>query len=55
MQISDHQYLEKVFQSLRKMLNLAEEAPVLELKTNDLGIMCVDNDESSFSSLTKLQ
>ena len=36
MQISDHKYLEKVFQSLRKKLNLAEEAPLLELKTNVL-------------------
>ena len=36
MQISDHRYLEKVFKNLRQKLNLAEEAPVLDLKTNVL-------------------
>ena len=35
-QISDHRYLEKVFQNLRQKLNLAEEAPILDLKTNAL-------------------
>ena len=35
-QISDHRYLEKVFKNLRQKLNLAEEAPVLDLKTNVL-------------------
>ena len=33
-QISDHRYLEKVFKNLRQKLNLAEEAPVLDLKAN---------------------
>ena len=36
LQISDHRYLEKVFKNLRPKLNLAEEAPVLALKTNVL-------------------
>ena len=39
MQISDHQYLERVFKNLRKKLNLAEDAPVIgieALKTNVL-------------------
>ena len=35
-QISDHRYLEKVFKNLRQKLNLAEEAPVLDLKINEL-------------------
>ena len=39
MQISDHRHFEKVFNSLRKKLNLAEDAPVIgveALKTNVL-------------------
>ena len=39
MRVSDHRYLERVFQNLRQKLNLAEEAPVLgveALKTNVL-------------------
>ena len=39
MQVSDHQYLEKVFKNLRKELNREEEAPVIAteaLKTNVL-------------------
>ena len=32
MQVSDHRHLEKVFKNLRQKLNLAEEAPVLNLK-----------------------
>ena len=36
MQISDHRYLEKVFKNLRQKLNLADEAPVLDLETNVL-------------------
>ena len=36
MQISDHQYLDKVFKNLRLKLNLGAEAPVLNLKTNVL-------------------
>ena len=36
LQVSDHQYLEKVFKNLRQKLNLIEEAPVLDLKTNVL-------------------
>ena len=36
MQISNRQYLERVFQNLRQRLNLAEEAPVLDLMTNVL-------------------
>ena len=35
-QISDQRYLEKVCKNLRQKLNLAEEAPVLDLKTNVL-------------------
>ena len=34
--ISDQRYLEKVFTNLRQKFNLAEEAPVLDLKTNVL-------------------
>ena len=34
--ISDRRYLEKVFWNLRQKLHLAEEAPVLDLKTNVL-------------------
>ena len=54
MQISDDRYLENVFKNLRQKLNLAEEAPVLDLKIN-LVIICVDNDESLLSSWTTLQ
>ena len=36
-QISDHRYLEKVFKNLRQKLNLAEEAPLLDLRD-----LCVD-------------
>ena len=36
LQISDHRYLEKVLKNLRQKLNLPEEAPVLDLKTNVL-------------------
>ena len=36
MQISDHRYPEQVFKNLRQKLNLAEEAPVLDLKTKVL-------------------
>ena len=36
MQISDNQYLEKVSKVLRKKLNLAEEAPILDVETNVL-------------------
>ena len=35
-QVSDYRYLEKVFKNLRQNLNLAEEAPVLNLRTNVL-------------------
>ena len=34
--ISDHRHLENGFKNLRQILNLAEEAPVLDLKTNAL-------------------
>ena len=40
MQVSDHRYPERVFRNLRQKLNLAEEAPVLDLKTNVL-IWCL--------------
>ena len=36
MQVSDKRYLEKVFRNQRQKLNLAEEAPVLHLKTDVL-------------------
>ena len=36
MQISDHHYLEEVSKILRKKLNLAEEAPILDVETNIL-------------------
>ena len=36
MQISDHRFLEKVFKNLRQKLHLAEEAPILDLKTRVL-------------------
>ena len=36
MQISDHRYFDKVFKDLRLKLNLGEEAPALNLKTNVL-------------------
>ena len=36
MQISDHRYREQVFKNLRQKLNLAEDAPVLDLKTKVL-------------------
>ena len=36
MQISEHRYLEKVLKNLRRKLNHAEEAPILDLKTNVL-------------------
>ena len=51
MQISDYRYLEKVFKNLRQKLNLAEEAPVLNLKNEkiDLVVIYVDNDESRLS------
>ena len=35
-EISDHRYLERVFKNLRQKLDLAKEAPVLDLKTNIL-------------------
>ena len=56
MQISDHRYFEKVLKNLRQRLRLAEEAPVLDLKTNVLvEINHVGNDESRNSSWTKLR
>ena len=36
MQISDHGYLENVFKNLQQQLNLAEEAPPLDLKATVL-------------------
>ena len=36
MQISDNQYLKKVFENLRQKLNLSDDADVLNEKTNVL-------------------
>ena len=34
MELSDHRHSEKDFKNLRQKLNVAEEAPVLDLKIN---------------------
>ena len=34
MELSDHRYSEKDFKNLRQELNIAEEAPVFDLKSN---------------------
>ena len=56
-QISHHQYVEKVAENLRQKLNLSEDAQVLNEKELcvDLGIVHANNDESISSSWAQSQ